>query len=59
VNGVKVTLTGLSDGVWSVDWWDTLAGKCLATDKATASGGTLQLAPPAFQVDMAARLKLQ
>lgn len=56
-NDVKVTLAGLSDGVWSVEWWDTLAGKRLATSEATASGSALQLAPPAFQVDIAARLK--
>ncbi len=56
-NGVKVTLAGVSDGAWSVEWWDTLAGKRLAAGEATASGGVLQLAPPAFQVDIAARLK--
>ncbi len=54
---VKVTLGGVSDGAWSIEWWDTLAGKRLATSEATASGGVLQLAPPAFQVDIAARLK--
>jgi hypothetical protein len=58
-NGVKATLTGVSDGVWSVEWWDTLAGKRLSTDEATASGGSLQLTPPAFQVDIAAHIKKQ
>ena len=57
VADAKVTLAGLSDGVWSIEWWDTLAGKRLATGEANASGGFLQLAPPAFQVDIAARLK--
>jgi hypothetical protein len=57
VEGAKVTLAGIGDGVWSVEWWDTLAGKRVATGETTASGGTLQLAPPAFQVDVAARLK--
>jgi hypothetical protein len=56
-SGVKVTLAGISDGTWSVEWWDTRTGKCLAASEATASGGVLQLAPPAFQVDIAARLK--
>ena len=41
----------------TVEWWDTLAGKRLAEVKATASGGTLRLQPPAFQADIAARLK--
>lgn len=57
VNDAKVTLAGISDGTWSVGWWGTLTGKCLATGETTASGGTPPLAPPAFQVDIAARLK--
>jgi hypothetical protein len=57
VDGVKVTLAGVGDGAWSVEWWDTLAGKRVATADATASGGVLQLTPPAFQVDIAARMK--
>jgi hypothetical protein len=57
VNDAKVMLTGIADGVWSIEWWDTLAGKRLATAEAKASDGALQLVPPAFQVDIAARLK--
>jgi len=56
-NNVKLTLAGLSDGTWSVEWWDTLAGKRLAMSEATAFNGVLRLAPPGFQVDIAARLK--
>jgi hypothetical protein len=54
---VKVTLAGVQDGTWSIEWWDTLAGKCLTTSEATASGGALRLAPPPFQADIAARLQ--
>lgn len=57
VTGAQVTLTGVADGAWSIEWWDTLAGKRLAAQEATASNGALRLAPPAFQVDVAARLK--
>jgi len=57
VNGAKVRLAGVGDGVWSIEWWDTLAGKRVATADATASGGVLELIPPAFQVDIAARMK--
>jgi hypothetical protein len=57
VTNAKVTLVGVDDGVWSIEWWDPLAGKRLAASEATASGGVLQLAPPAFQVDIAARLR--
>ena len=57
VTGIKVALTGLEDGPWSVEWWNTLEGKRVASEDATISGGSLQLAPPAFQADIAARLK--
>lgn len=56
VTGAKVTLTGLDDGPWRVEWWDTLKGKRVGVSEATVSGGTLQLEPPAFQADLAARL---
>ena len=57
VTGAKVTLAGVDDGAWSVEWWDTLSGKRIAEVEAAASGGTLRLQPPAFQADIAARLK--
>jgi hypothetical protein len=57
VTGAKVTLAGVDDGAWSVEWWDTLSGKRVAEVEATASGGNLRLQPPAFQADIAGRLK--
>ena len=57
VTGAKVALAGVDDGLWSVEWWDTLSGKRIAAVDATASGGVLRLQPPAFQADIAARLK--
>ena len=57
VTGATVTLEGVDDGSWSVEWWDTLAGERLANGVVTAVGGALRLTPPAFQVDIAARLK--
>jgi hypothetical protein len=57
VAGAKVTLMGVNDGLWAIEWWDTRAGKRVADREATASGGTLRLEPPAFQVDIAGRLK--
>jgi hypothetical protein len=57
VTGAKVTLAGVDDGPWAIEWWDTLSGKRIAAAEATASGGSLGLQPPAFQTDIAARLK--
>ena len=56
VTGVQATLLGVDDGAWAVEWWDTLTGKSVARVEAIASGGTLRLQPPGFQVDLAARL---
>jgi hypothetical protein len=57
MSGTKITLLGAADGAWSIEWWDTLAGRRISSGEATASGGALQLAPPDFQADIAARLK--
>ncbi len=59
VTDAGTTLTGLDDGKWSVQWWDTLEGKCIASREVTAQNGRLQLTAPPFQVDIAARLKKQ
>jgi hypothetical protein len=57
VANARVKLLGLADGQWSVEWWDTLSGKCLTNNSATVSHGVAELQPPAFQADIAARLK--
>ena len=57
VTGAKVTLVGVDNGAWAIEWWDTLTGKRVAGNEATASGGALRLEATAFQVDIAGRLK--
>ncbi|HRY48532.1 MAG TPA: cellulase family glycosylhydrolase [Candidatus Paceibacterota bacterium] len=57
VSGVKVTLAGLEEGPWTVEWWDTLKGQRLAVSEAAAADGLLTLAPPAFRADIAGRFK--
>jgi hypothetical protein len=57
VTVAKVSISGLDDGRWSVEWWDTLTGQRVAAQEVTASGGILQLEAPGFQADIAARLK--
>lgn len=57
VTDARVTLLGLADGNWAVEWWDTLEGKPVASAKVNSAGGALRLEPPAFRVDLAARLR--
>ena len=57
VAGAKVSLVGLEDGPWLIQWWNTLSGKQIAQSRQTVSGGVLNLEAPGFQVDVAARMK--
>ena len=57
VAGAKATLSGLEDGNWQIEWWDTLKGTRVALLQAKVAGGSVQLEPPPFVVDIAARLK--
>jgi hypothetical protein len=57
VSGARVTLLGVEDGLWSVEWWDTLTGKRVGTAETIGSGGALRLDPPAFRADIAARVR--
>jgi hypothetical protein len=55
--GGKVTLAGVENGTWDVEWWNTLAGERLASNRARVADGALQLEAPSFVVDVAARLR--
>ncbi len=57
LTGVVVTLQGMSDGAWQVEWIDTETGQPIATTQADASGHSLMLVAPAFDADISARLR--
>lgn len=57
VIGAKVTLTAVDGGEWSVEWWNTLTGEKLLSQKLAASSGTIVLEAPSFKADVAARLR--
>lgn len=57
LKGARVTLTGVDNGTWTVEWWNTLSGKAIATNEIKAVAGTLELTAPDFQADIAARMK--
>jgi uncharacterized protein DUF5060 len=57
VTKAQVVLLGLEDGRYGIEWWDTLAGKRIASAESESKAGRLILAPPAFQVDIAGRVK--
>jgi hypothetical protein len=55
--GAVVTLAGLENGEWTVEWWDPAAGKPISSAQVKADTGSLRLEVPPFSVDIAARLR--
>jgi len=53
--GAKTSLTGLTDGPYRVEWWDTRKGEIVKTEEVTCTGGTLQLTVPGFLRDIAGK----
>jgi hypothetical protein len=52
----SVTLLGLADGAYRVEWWDTREGKPIGAAEAIGVSGRLTLKPPPFRIDIAARV---
>jgi len=57
VDAMTVTLTGLPDGAYSVEQWETWKGTLTRTDKMTARQGTLLLKLPGLKTDVALKLR--
>jgi hypothetical protein len=55
--GAVLNLTGLLDGGYEIEFWDTLGGGRRATQRLTAVDGKLSLALPAFRLDLAVKVK--
>jgi len=51
-----VTLTGLKDGTYNVEWWDTTAGSIINTQSVTCSNQTITLQVQGLQSDMACKI---
>jgi len=52
-----VTVAGLGDGDYEVEWWDTNAGAAVSRARATARGGRLVLTTPELMRDVACRVR--
>jgi hypothetical protein len=52
----QITLAGLRDGGYAVEWWDTYAGAPIAHATATARDGRLTLAAPEVARDVACKV---
>ena len=56
LRGATLTVSGLRDGAWRVEWWDTRSGKVLHRLDAAAAGRALAVAVPAFSRDIACKV---
>ncbi len=54
--GTPVTLRGLADGAYQVSWCNPADGTPVGAGSAECHDGKLELAPPSFKVDTAARI---
>jgi hypothetical protein len=59
VTGAEVSIAGLEEGIYAVEWWHTLEGKRLTVAESRLVDGKLNLMVPAFSVDLAARIRKQ
>jgi hypothetical protein len=57
VESVSMTVTGLDDGTYTVEFWDTIAGTVSQTIAVEVSGGTVTIAIPTFNRDWAIKIK--
>lgn len=51
-----VTLSGLKDGSYKAEWWDTTTGSIIRTDPAACTGGNIALQVQGLQSDVACRI---
>ncbi|MBA3974607.1 MAG: hypothetical protein C0504_10370 [Candidatus Solibacter sp.] len=60
-DAASVNVTGLADGEYAIEWWDTMRGEVVRRDQARVKrsnhfGYGLELKPPPFWGDIAARV---
>jgi hypothetical protein len=52
----SITLSGLPDGEYRVDWWDTYTGTVFQTETVVANNGLILTLPVSLTADMAVKL---
>jgi hypothetical protein len=52
----RLSLKGMPDGAYTVEWWDTWTGKVASRAKGAAKGGVLRVDAPGFERDVACKV---
>jgi len=58
VDASTLTLTGLGDGKYRLEWWETWKGEPVRAEQAEARDGRLQLAIPPLATDVAVKIRI-
>lgn len=51
-----ITIPGLADGAYKVDWWDTTTGQVIRSEQVTSSNGSLTVSVTNLQSDIACKI---
>lgn len=54
-----LVVSGMQEGSYTIEIWDTFSGEIMATQTAAAAGGSLQISVPIFNRDLALKIKPQ
>jgi hypothetical protein len=57
IAGVKATVSGLADGRYRIEWWDTHEGRITHTAASASRSGRLDLDLPEIRTDLACKIK--
>ena len=57
ISGAVLTLNGLADGAYTVEWWNTTTGEITATEQITVAGTPATLNVPTFSTDLALKVR--
>jgi hypothetical protein len=55
----KIAFSGLRDGEYAVEWWDTGTGVATETKPASCTNGTITIVTPAVRTDVACKVRIK
>ena len=58
VDAFGVTLIGLRDGRYALEWWDTWKGSVLGRERVACKGNRLSIKVPPLETDVAVKVRM-
>ena len=57
IKGASFDLVDVEDGIYNIEWWDTVEGKITFQEKIEGKNNTIHLTIPSFSKDLACKIK--